>query len=149
MIVYSNFNNTNLIKNIIFSDILNEKIPELSLNLMVMEDYSFNISSDCLNDFNKNYLKPNKNIQTYKKTILENQRNSLFLNNINEEEKEKENFSNSLDTSFNSINISNGNIKLTEHSNSKFIFNNKINPSNIYIKGNQNEEEKKIIIIKN
>ena len=143
MIVYSNFNNSNLIKNIIFSDILKEESPELSLNLMIMEDYSFNISSDCLNDFNKNYLKPNKNIQTYKKTILENQRNSLFLNNINEEEKEKENFSNSLDTSFNSINISNGNIKLIEHQNSKFIINNNINPSNIYMKGYQNEEEKK------
>jgi len=140
MIVYSNFNNSNLIKNIIFSDILKEESPELSLNLMIMEDYSFNISSDCLNDFNKNYLKPNKNIQSYKKTILENQRNSLFFNNINEEEKEKENFSNSLDTSFNSINISNGNIKLIEHQNSKFIINNNINPSNIYMKDYQKEE---------
>ena len=145
MIVYSNFNNTNLIKNIIFSDILNEKIPELSLNLMVMEDYSFKISSEILhlNDFNKNYLKPNKNIHSYKKTIFDVQKNSLLFNNINEEEKEKENCSNSLDNSFNSINISNGNIKLTEHPNSKFIFNNKINPSNIYMKGNKNEEEKK------
>ena len=144
MIVYSNFTNSNLIKNIIFSDILNEKIPELSLNLMVMEDYSFKISSEILhlNDFNKNYLKPNKNIQAYKKTIFEVQKNSLLFNNINEEEKEKENYSNSLDNSLNSINISNGNIKLTEHQNSKFVFNNKINPSNIYMKGNKNEEEK-------
>ena len=144
MIVYSNFNNTNLIKNIIFSDILNEKIPELSLNLMVMEDYSFKISSEILhlNDFNKNYLKPNKNIHSYKKTNFDDQKHSLLFNNINEEEKEKENYSNSLDNSFNSINISNGNIKLTEHPNSKFIFNNKINPSNIYVKGNKNEEKK-------
>jgi len=141
MIVYSNFNNSNLIKNIIFSDILNEDTPELSLNLMIMEDYSFNISSDYLNDFNKNYLKPNKNIQTYKKTIFEPQKNSSFINNINEEEKE--NYSNSLDTSFNSININNGNIKLIEHHNSKFIVNNDLNPSNNYMKDYQNEEAEK------